>query len=56
MTSYAKWSDIRLELVERAGGEEVVEAGKREILARGLTQQPVAERRVTAAADASGGA
>lgn len=57
MTSYVKWSDIRPELVERAGGEQAVEAGKRELLAqvvghrlaevrrgRGLTQQQIAER------------
>jgi len=57
MTSYAKWSDIRPELVERAGGEHAVETGMRELLAqvvghrlaevrraRGLTQQQIAER------------
>jgi DNA-binding XRE family transcriptional regulator len=57
MTGYSRWQDIRGEYVERAGGEEAVEAGKRELLAavlghrlaevrraRGLTQQQVAER------------
>jgi len=57
MNSYVRWSDIRTEHVERAGGEEAVEAGKQELLAtvvghrlaevrrsRGLTQQQVAER------------
>ncbi|PRY12815.1 helix-turn-helix domain-containing protein [Pseudosporangium ferrugineum] len=57
MSSYTRWSDIRSEHVERAGGEEAVEAGKQELLAtvvghrlaeirrtRGLTQQQVAER------------
>ncbi|MEU0566360.1 helix-turn-helix transcriptional regulator [Nonomuraea sp. NPDC005983] len=57
MSSYVRWQDIRAEHVDRAGGEEVVEAGKRELLAevqghrlaeirrgRGLTQQQVAEQ------------
>ncbi|HEY2670862.1 MAG TPA: helix-turn-helix transcriptional regulator [Rugosimonospora sp.] len=57
MNSYVRWTDIRAEHVERAGGEEAVEAGKQELLAevvghrlaevrraRGLTQQQVAER------------
>lgn len=57
MTSFAGWSDIRHEHIERAGGEAAVEAGRRELLAevighrlaevrrtRGLTQQQVAER------------
>jgi DNA-binding XRE family transcriptional regulator len=57
MTSYARWKDIRAELVDRAGGEEAVESGKEEMLAavvghrlaevrrsRGLTQQQVADR------------
>jgi len=57
MSNYVRWTDIRAENVERAGGEESVEAGKRELLAevlghrlaevrraRGLTQQEVAER------------
>ncbi|ROO62605.1 helix-turn-helix protein [Micromonospora sp. Llam0] len=57
MTSYTRWSDVRSVYVERAGGEEAVEAGKRELLAavvghrlaevrkaRGLTQQQVADR------------
>src|SRR5258708_5583548 len=52
MSSYVRWSDIRGELVEQAGGEEAVAAGKQELLAevtgprlaearrgRGLTQQ-----------------
>ncbi|WP_433790495.1 helix-turn-helix domain-containing protein [Actinoplanes sp. CA-252034] len=56
MTSYSRWSDIRGEYVERAGGEQAVEAGKQELLAtmvghrlaevrraRGLTQQQVAD-------------
>jgi DNA-binding XRE family transcriptional regulator len=57
MTGYARWQDIRAEHVERAGGEQAVEAGKQELLAtvvghrlaevrrtRGLTQQQVAAR------------
>jgi DNA-binding XRE family transcriptional regulator len=56
MTSYAPWSEIRAEHVARAGGEEAVEAGKRQLLAevvghrlaevrraRGMTQQQVAD-------------
>lgn len=57
MTGFTRWSDIRTEHVERAGGEAAVDAGKREMLAevighrlaevrraRGLTQQQVADR------------
>ncbi|MFY1619535.1 helix-turn-helix domain-containing protein [Micromonospora sp. WMMD736] len=57
MSGHVRWSDIRSEYVQRAGGEEAVEAGKQELLAqvvghrlaevrraRGLTQQQVAER------------
>lgn len=57
MSSYVRWKDIRAEHVQRAGGEEAVEAGKQELLAqivghrlaevrraRGFTQQQVAER------------
>ncbi|WP_073949524.1 MULTISPECIES: helix-turn-helix domain-containing protein [Streptomyces] len=57
MTGYTRWKDIRAEHVERAGGEEAVAEGKRELLAevlghrlaeirrsRGLTQEQVAER------------
>jgi DNA-binding XRE family transcriptional regulator len=57
MSGYTRWSDIRGELVEQAGGEAAVEAGKQELLAtvvghrlaevrkaRGLTQQQVADR------------
>lgn len=57
MSSYVRWQDVRAEYVERAGGEETVEAGKEELLAqivghrlaevrraRGFTQQQVAER------------
>ncbi|MFG1605627.1 helix-turn-helix domain-containing protein [Actinoplanes sp. NPDC049265] len=57
MSSYVRWKDIRVEYVERAGGEEAFEAGKRELLAsmigqrlaeirkaRGMTQLQVAER------------
>ena len=57
MNSHVAWTDIRAEHVARAGGEEAVEAGKREMLAevighrlaevrraRGLTQQQVADR------------
>jgi len=54
---YTRWKDIRAEYVERAGGEEAVAEGKRELLAevlghrlaeirraRGLTQEEVAAR------------
>lgn len=57
MTGHVRWKDIRAEHVGRAGGEEAVEAGKQEFLARvqghrlaeirrsrGLTQQDLAER------------
>lgn len=58
MSSYVRWSDIRAEDVARAGGEQVVEAGRQALLAtvvvghrlaetrrsRGLTQQQVADR------------
>ena len=56
MSGYVRWNDIRAEHVERAGGEQAVEAGKQELLAtvvghrlaevrrtRGLTQQQVAD-------------
>jgi DNA-binding XRE family transcriptional regulator len=57
MSSYVRWKDIRAEHVQRAGGEDAVEAGKQEMLAqvvghrlaevrraRGFTQQQIAER------------
>ncbi|MFC4014455.1 helix-turn-helix domain-containing protein [Nonomuraea purpurea] len=57
MTGYVRWKDIRAEYIERAGGEEAVEAGKQELLAkvqghrlaeirrgRGLTQKDIAQR------------
>ncbi len=57
MNSYVRWKDIRTDQVDRAGGEQAVEAGKQELLAtvighrlaevrraRGLTQQQVADR------------
>ena len=57
MSGHTRRQDISAEYVERAGGEEAVEAGKQELLsvvlghrlaevrrARGLTQQQVAER------------
>ncbi|MEV7226994.1 MULTISPECIES: helix-turn-helix transcriptional regulator [Polymorphospora] len=57
MTDYTRWKDVRAEYVARAGGEEAVAAGKKELLnevlgyrlaeirrARGLTQQEVADR------------
>ncbi|MEJ2871520.1 helix-turn-helix transcriptional regulator [Actinomycetospora sp. OC33-EN08] len=57
MSEYVAWRDIRSDYVERAGGEDAVDAGKRELLAevighrlaevrrsRGLTQQQVADR------------
>ncbi|MFF5077214.1 helix-turn-helix domain-containing protein [Actinoplanes sp. NPDC000266] len=56
MSGYKKWSDIRADFVEKAGGEEAFEQGKQELLAtvvghrlaevrraRGLTQQQVAQ-------------
>lgn len=55
--NHVRWKDIRADQVERAGGEQAIEAGKRELLAtvvghrlaevrraRRLTQQQVAER------------
>jgi DNA-binding XRE family transcriptional regulator len=57
MSSYVAWRDIRADHVERAGGEQAVEAGKQDLLAavvghrladirqtRGLTQQQIADR------------
>jgi DNA-binding XRE family transcriptional regulator len=57
MSGYTRWRDIRDQEVARAGGEERVAAGTRELLAqvqghrlaeirrgRGLTQAQVAER------------
>lgn len=57
MNGYSRWQDIRAEYVERAGGEDVVGQGRKELLAevvgerlaevrrvRGFTQQQVAER------------
>jgi DNA-binding XRE family transcriptional regulator len=57
MTIYVRWRDVRAAHVERAGGQEAVEAGKQELLAtvvghrlaeirrsRGLTQRDIAER------------
>ena len=57
MKGYTRWQEMRPSLVEKAGGEEVVEAAKQELLAevagyrlaevrkaRGLTQQVVADR------------
>jgi hypothetical protein len=34
MSGYMRWKDIRAEHTERAGGEEAVEAGKQELLAK----------------------
>jgi hypothetical protein len=57
MSGNARWSDIRFEHVERAGGEAAVADGEAELLAevlghrlaeirrtRGMTQEQVAER------------
>ncbi|MCP9622943.1 helix-turn-helix transcriptional regulator [Nocardia otitidiscaviarum] len=57
MSGYSRWRDIRAGLVDRAGGEEAVAAGREELLAevigqrlaeirlsRGLTQQQIADR------------
>jgi len=33
VTGYTRWKDVRATHVERAGGEEAVEAGKQELLA-----------------------
>jgi DNA-binding XRE family transcriptional regulator len=57
MNSFVDWNDIRAEHVERAGGEDSVEAGKRALLAevighrlaeirraRGMTQQQIADK------------
>jgi hypothetical protein len=40
VSSYVRWRDIRAEQVERAGGEEVVEAGQAELLAQGQVDPP----------------
>ncbi|THV42286.1 helix-turn-helix domain-containing protein [Glycomyces buryatensis] len=57
MKGYVRWSDIRSEAIERAGGAAAFEEGKRRILAeaqgfrlaelrraRGLTQLQIADR------------
>ena len=57
MSGHVRWKDIRAEYVQRAGGEDAVEAGKQELLAqvvghslaeirrtRGFTQQQIADR------------
>ncbi|MFZ0161100.1 MAG: helix-turn-helix transcriptional regulator [Kineosporiaceae bacterium] len=57
MNGYSRWSEIRGEHVDRAGGNEAVATGRQELLAqgmgrrlaevrrsRGLTQAEVAER------------
>ncbi|GAB4105881.1 helix-turn-helix transcriptional regulator [Micromonospora taraxaci] len=57
MSGHVRWSDIRAEYVQRAGGEAAVEEGKQELLAqvvghrlaevrrsRGFTQQQIADR------------
>ncbi len=57
MSGHVRWADVRSEYVARAGGEQLVEEGKRELVAvalghrlaevrrvRGLTQQQVADR------------
>ena len=36
MSGYVRWSDIRAEHVERAGGEAAVAEGKRELLSEVL--------------------
>ncbi|BCL13713.1 hypothetical protein GCM10017556_14520 [Micromonospora sagamiensis] len=33
MSSYVRWRDVRRAHIERAGGEQAVEAGKQELLA-----------------------
>jgi predicted XRE-type DNA-binding protein len=56
MSSYVRWSDIRADQVERAGGTQTVGEGKQELLAtvvghrlaevhntQGLTQRQVAD-------------
>ena len=40
MTGYTRWKDVRAAHVERAGGEEAVEAGKAELLAAAEGQDP----------------
>jgi DNA-binding XRE family transcriptional regulator len=57
MTGYVRWRDIREEFIAEAGGAEVFESGRQELLAqvvgarlaevrraRGFTQQQIAER------------
>ena len=45
MSSHVAWSDIRAEHVARAGGEDAVEAGKREMLAEVIGQRLAEVRR-----------
>ena len=57
MSGHVRWTDVRAELVEGAGGEDAIEASGQELLAqvvghrlaqlrraRGFTQQQIAER------------
>ncbi|WP_284747615.1 hypothetical protein [Amycolatopsis sp. RTGN1] len=44
MTGYTRWKDVRATHVERAGGEEAVEAGKQELLARRSTSTTATSR------------
>ena len=47
MNSHVAWSDIRNEHVERAGGEDAVEEGKRQLLAEVIGHRlVVGDRRV----------
>ncbi len=36
MNGYTRWSEIRGEHVERAGGEDVVAAGRQELMAQAI--------------------
>jgi hypothetical protein len=45
MSSHVAWSDIRAEHIARAGGEDAVEAGKREMLAEVIAQRLAEVRR-----------
>ena len=45
MCSHVAWSDVRAEHVARAGGEDAVEAGKREMLAEVMRHRLAEVRR-----------
>ncbi len=48
-SNYVRWKDVRAAHVERAGGEQAVEAGKQELLTSVVGHRLAEVRRVRAA-------